>query len=303
MDQPARPPLSNPPPDAALRLRSAWERGRLFHLGLELSEHSFVARALDAFRRRFEQSGNALAEDLAAAIEIFPAEDFYLATACETNLPGAWDRFTQEYASRLAPPLRKLWSGCDAQALALDLCADMALPPQDGRTRTKLGAFQGLGSLFNWLLVSARRQVIATKKQLARDPPPLPESEGPRAHDPGPFELAADSEDAGRIQAIIAEVWKTLTSKESLGITLKYASEMNQRAIARVLDVSESRVSRILGAAFTKLHDGVNRALGAARSQDAPGAGVLKLLAADLEALLTINSAFVLDLKRRGPDS
>ena len=78
-------------------------------------------------------------------------------------------------------------------------------------------------------------------------------ADAPAARTGDPLRRLLDAEAARALDEAFRAAWKDLTPKESLAVLLKYRDDLPQTAIARVLDVGEPRVSRILSAALEKI--------------------------------------------------
>src|SRR6185295_3686004 len=93
------------------------------------------------------------------AIERLHLTDLYLAIACDQVRDGAFELFLATYRPRLLSFLGR--AGVEparARALLHGLQGDLASPPPDGRTRTRLGTYAGASSLFSWLTVILLRR-------------------------------------------------------------------------------------------------------------------------------------------------
>jgi RNA polymerase sigma factor (sigma-70 family) len=186
----------------------------------------------------------------------------------------------------------------DAETLARDQIDDMALPPLDRSTATKIGQYRGMGSLFNWLGSGAFREAFGKGAGKRRPSGGLLESEDPPGLRGDPFHLAADSEDALRTRDAFVRAWRQLTAKESLALSLKYGRDLDQRSIGTILRLSDSRVSRILGAGLRKLREGLVRDFESSRER-VPGSALEKIAGA-IGEVLAKNAAFALDLHGAG---
>jgi RNA polymerase sigma-70 factor (ECF subfamily) len=107
-----------------------------------------------------------------------------------------------------------------------------------------------LGAFGPWLMTIARRVAIdhlrARKVHL-----PLEEAMAVEAG-PTPESLAERGSDAARLAARLAE----LPERERELVSLKYGAEMTNRAIARLMGLTESNVGTILHRTVEKLREG-----------------------------------------------
>ncbi|HLQ36853.1 MAG TPA: hypothetical protein VK348_03565, partial [Planctomycetota bacterium] len=98
---------------------------------------------------------------MATAIAEAQGADLALALACECQLPRAWEVLVQHYQPRLFAVLRsRRVPAAEAEDLVADLWGELALPPSDGGTRTRIGTYRGVSSLFGWLCVILIRRGI-----------------------------------------------------------------------------------------------------------------------------------------------
>jgi RNA polymerase sigma factor (sigma-70 family) len=200
------------------------------------------------------------------------AADLYLAIACDERIDGAWDVLL----SRFVPPLasiarrRGIASGA-AEELARDILSDLMVHPGPGATRTRLASFDGAGTLLSWLAVVLLR-CIADRRRRGERHVPLNENEdsnagGPQsasaktADDGDPVRQAIDGETLTRTAGELRRLWSGLTPLERQGISLRYRDGIQQKSIARMLGVGESRLCRLLQRAVDRIRETVVRGL------------------------------------------
>lgn len=249
-------------------LRPAFDDGAAAHGALPFSFDVFSRRALALTVRRLERSmPSPSREEIADALSRAALADLYLAVACEDGVPGAWERFAERYERTIvALAVRRGASNADAEELASELPGELFTPPPDGGSRTRLGTFDGAGSLQGWLAVIVQRR-LADRRRVAVRVVPLPDGhdalparEGAGSGDP--VGLAVGAEMGRRFDEALRDAWTALTPREALVILLRYRDGVPQNEIARMLGIGEPRVSRTLSGAAAKIRDGVVRRVG-----------------------------------------
>lgn len=242
-------------------LRAAFAAGEASHGTLPLSFEVYAAQVLDLAGRRLARLGlPAGRESLAEVLSRTALADLHLATACEEGVEGAWETFSARYGPTLvALAIRRGARRGEAEDLARTLPGDLFSPPPTGGARTRLGTFDGSGSLAAWLGVMVGRR-LADARRASGGASPQPGG----VADPGadPAGRAADDETAALFAAALREAWPTLTDREAVAIRLRYGDGLPQTAIARLFGVGEPRVSRILASAEDRLRAAVGRRLG-----------------------------------------
>jgi len=258
-------------------LRRAFEEGKREYGPLPLPFETFARRALDLGRRRLRvyrlpPTRARIAEYLAAAA----GADLFLGCACEEGVAGAWEAFASRFVPRLFGLARRYGaSPSEAEEIARDLPGDVASPPPSGGARTRIGTFDGTGSLFAWLSVQVARRIAARAR--AKRPLSLERGgEGARsaaAETPDssaaagdPAEISLDAEAASIVGEAVRSAWKRLDAREASALVLRFRDGLTLKEIAPRLGVSFSQVSRIVSGAARKIRDALDRRL----SEDAP---------------------------------
>jgi RNA polymerase sigma factor (sigma-70 family) len=269
-------------------LRRAFDAGVAEHGPLALSFETFASRVLALTARRLARGGRRPAPDeTAAALERAALPDVFLAVACDERVAGSWERL----ASRCEPlavamAMRRGASRAEAEQIARDLPGQLFTPPDDGSARTRLGTFDGSGSLSGWLAVIVARRV-ADVRRAARPQAALPPDAAARdAEDP--LAAAIGREAAGRFTEAVDAAWRSLTPREALALLLLHRDGLAQSQIARVMAVGEPRVSRIVAAATGKLRAAVARSAGSGNGAAGDAATWVALRAAAAKSLATL---------------
>jgi RNA polymerase sigma factor (sigma-70 family) len=278
-DRSSSPHEEDPAPDPAAlasahrdRLLSVYEKGRQAYGGLPLDFDAFTPRALECVRRRMARAGLALTPDrVGEALSSSHVADLFLAIACDEGVAGAWEVFADRFGPRLRElALRGGAARGEAGDIARELPGELCTPPPTGNTRTHLGTYDGTGSLLGWLKVIVLRRVVDRRRAHAPasldDHPeddPARSAELPDASSSGanPSSLAADREARGRYKSALVVAWHALTPQESVALLAKYRDGLAQREITHLLGVGDSRVSRILDRATTKIREALRQCM------------------------------------------
>ena len=234
------PSPSSTRPDVPMAWRLAHARGRRAHPRIELALEAFVAPPVGP---------------VPSAVG-----DVYLARACDAGVDGAWERLEACYRKPVLRFLRRRGAARDEAELLLDdLWSTLATPPPRGGAHTRLGTYDGRGSLSSWLCTVAWRRLVdgwrarAGTREVEQDAP----APAGRQHDPA---LRASREEAARLIGLgLEDAWSEMTARELQVIVLKYKHRLPQKQIARVLRIGPPRVSRVLQSATTRLREAIAR--------------------------------------------
>jgi len=252
-------------------LRRGFAEGADAHGALDLPFETFARRALELTARRLRRGGEqASREEVAEALSRAALSDLFLAIACEERAPGSWEALAgRTRGTVVALALRRGASRAEAEDLAEEIPGELFVAPPRGEARTRLGTYDGSGTLAGWLAVIVGRR-LADRRRVAARVRPAPggrdEDEGtpdPRAR-PGDFDpaaLAADAETARRFEEALRSAWVDLTDRERLVLRFRFADGLAQTEIARCLGVGEPRVSRSIRVAVEKIRSDLARRL------------------------------------------
>lgn len=236
------------------------------HGCLALSIDTFAAVVWSNARRRVGQRPTALAiEEVARALVL---ADLHLATACDAGVDGAWDAFLLRLGPRIDAMARRHGaSPAEAERIAADLPGELCQPAPSGQARTRLGAYDGTGSLEAWIeVVVARRVVDGIRKRTQR--PETAMATEPVAADAGPADQCAADDDHRRFEIAFRSAWQVLSPREALAVRACHVDGVSQTAVATLLGVSQSSVSRLVATAVAKLRAHVGVATGAPPGSD-----------------------------------
>ena len=228
------------------------------------------------------------------------AADFYLAQACDAGVEGSWERLESRYRKPMHRFLRRRGAATDeAHAVVDDTLGSLATPPPRGGARTRIGTYDGRGSLKSWLSTVAWRRLIDTwrARRGSQDVQDDTVVGGGRRFDPA---LHVSREETARlIGQGLEEAWSEMTSRELQAVVLKYRHHLPQTEIARILRVGPPRVSRMLQSATMRMREAIVRRFDRQSDWEVGGAGWDALLAT-LERMLARAEADVDDTMAGG---
>ena len=283
--------VSDAPPEVPAGLEAAlrrgYEQGRAEHGALPLTGEEFGAEVLSVVCTRRRALGLACdGAALAEALRERAFADLYLARACEHGSEAAWKRLTSLYTPRLVGLVRRREGGAaDAEGLVSELFGELALAPAGGTARTRLGTFDGSGSLWGWLAAALVRRILAHARGRERTVGDLGDRHP--APSPSPAEPLLAREAAEALDRALADAWRRLEPDERCAVLWKHRHGLSQRRIAALLGVREDRVSRWIDRALAKLRGAVLPAVpgGAGEPGTARWEAVLAVLGRRLASL------------------
>ena len=247
-------------------LRKAFEEGVGRHGPLPLAFEDFAAHVIVLVAQRLNSPCDRLqANRVARVVDDSVGCDLFLAIACDKDVPGAWETFSRTYFPRLRGLARKhRVPDSDAEELIREIPGELVAEPGKAQTRTRLGTYQGIGPLFDWLAVIFLRKAVHRTRRKGF---PLGAGDGdPRGREAGespilsnPLANVVDRETCQRFDAALSAAWERLQPEELVAITYKYGDGLAQKDIARILHCGEWRVSRVLDRGLRKIREVVRR--------------------------------------------
>jgi RNA polymerase sigma factor (sigma-70 family) len=253
-------------PNTERILRRAYAEGVERYGPLPLPFEAFASAVLERTARRLARSQiSPTPRRTAEALERAAGRDLYLAIAADQGLGEAWAAFTAAFLPRLKGLAQSSGaSEAEAEEAAHELPGHLASPPPGGETRTRIGRYEGGGSLFAWLAVILERRLIDRARERKATPLPLDESSGcePAASAQGPADLAVDGETRRLVSEALGVAWQRLRPGEALALLYKYRDGLTQREIARLLGLGEPRVSQLVAQAVGRIRSTLRHRLG-----------------------------------------
>ena len=205
----------------------------------------------------------AFSDAIAERGEPLHAEDMYLAVACEVRAEGAWECLERRYAQPLRSLLRRRGSSSrDTREILSELWGALAAPPEDGATRTRLGSYDGRGSLYAWLATVTWRRSIDRWRRSANVVGAEIDETLP-THAKSHVSAIMDAESDRIVSDALEDAWKTMTARQLQVVVLKYRHGFPQTEIATALRVSPPRVTRIVKSAIEKLRIALSKRVSA----------------------------------------
>lgn len=206
-------------------------------------------------RRTRERLGRLGREDdqpaFREALERAALADVALALALEQGSDAAWSHYQDHLRGRVVRAARGRGASLQvAEELADELPGTLLAAAGDGHP-SPLARYDGSGSLAGWMATIAGRRVVdrsnreARRESLAEHHLPhdarLPESE------------LLDAEQLEGVRRAARSLREELTARERLALLLRHQQGLAGRSVARMLGVSDSRVTRLLQAASNKV--------------------------------------------------
>ncbi|TAN24004.1 MAG: sigma-70 family RNA polymerase sigma factor [Acidobacteria bacterium] len=190
--------------------------------------------------------------------------DLMLARTCALGEEAAWEELWRRCQPRLRAAARTLTHNAErADELADNLLTDLYAPQEgDGRHRSKLFAYSGLGSLDAWLCtLLAQAHVNAWRRE--RRQVALEDCAGLQALLVAPHSGWPASSPAARnaVDVALARVLRAAAAPARLLLCLYFLDSRTLAEIAAVLRVHESTVSRRLDRVLRQLRRQMRREL------------------------------------------
>ncbi len=249
----ARPPSA----EARAAIADGWRRARRAHRNLTLTLEGFTDDVLGLLHRSRLRLGLPLEEDaLREDATALHYEDLYLARLCEQGNEPAWQLLVERYAPDLRAVLRRNWDAAEAETVAAEVLSSVSLAPADGRSRTRLGTYDGTGPLWAWLATIGFR--TARHRWRRRREVPIESANEQVAPPAAPSEPEL-TDQVDRFVDALRETWRRLEPRERLVLGWKHGDGLPQKAIARLLGTSEPTVSRLVARAIAKLQGALSR--------------------------------------------
>jgi RNA polymerase sigma factor (sigma-70 family) len=241
-------------------LRSGFDQGLLRYGGLSLGFLDYARGVLGRLYDRLRAARIAISvERLAPPLAQTALADLFLSLACDRGVAGAWEQLLKTHRQPLVSiALRRGAPSGNVDELVDGVVADLSLPAESKGSRTRLGRYQGTGSLLAWLTAILLRRLGQTF-HAARRASELTSGSAVSMVDPDPHRQAVNAESTRQIEKAFSAAWLVLSRHEALAVVCKYREGMEQKTIARILNVGEPRVSRIVASAVSKLREAVTR--------------------------------------------
>lgn len=222
-------------------LRAAYSRAQAEYGELPLAFEAYADRLLRVlFARLAREDGAVSRARIERALGEPVASDLYLAIACDTMASGSWEALSRRFFADLrAVAIKAGASEAEAEELARELPGSLIHPPPGAGTRTRLGTYDGSGSLFSWMASIARNQLADRHRRSAPSVAPPH-----RVHTPA--EMIVGAETGERLEEALRHALLDLPMRESLLLVWKFCDDLPQHQMAVRLGISEARVSQLM---------------------------------------------------------
>ncbi len=244
---------------ARLRGLDTAERARLE--SLEVSPTELVSACVTRTLKRFSAAGQEpTRESFNAALETVNLADLGLALAWEEGHGRAWELYAELYRRAAISAARRQGSSPGAaEELADELPGFLLAAKAEGHS-SPLARYDGTGSLRGWICTIVRRRVLDSVRRSAKN------EELPRdamvSEQAGPTQAAERNELGARLQAAGERLRESMSPRERLAFLLKYEKDLPQRKIASLMDIGDSRVSRLIQQAYAKVRECLSQEFG-----------------------------------------
>ena len=241
-----------------LVLRRAYRNGAKEYGSLPFSFETFGRHVTGRIRDRLLRAGAPDDDErVGALLARVNGADLYLAVACDHRLEEAW----RVFGARLVPRLRGLLLKKRVPKHEIDdvlasLPGELVAAPPGSNCTTRIGTYDGLGSLFYWLVTFVFRRLgerarvvrrVASLESLIKE-----RTAATTTDSDDPAHLASVRELCQRLSEAVTAAWERLSPRHVLVLRFKFLSSRTQKEAARVLGISEAMVS-------TLLHQGLER--------------------------------------------
>jgi len=252
---------TGPPPRGRLVSRRSHLIERFFtdgireYGGFPLDHTTFARELVRRVERRLSGAGlQDTGRRLDEALAKIAGTDLYLTIACDRRLEAAWQTLADRYFPRLERLLEQRGTLVTvAKEIVANLPGDLIAPPPKSDAATRIGTYDGFGSLFYWLVTFVLRKRnertrrveprAGLEKWLARV---ARETGDPGVSPDDPASAAYAREACDRLRTVVRLAWARLTPRHLLVLRCKFLHSLSQKEVARMLGVSEALVSHLL---------------------------------------------------------
>jgi RNA polymerase sigma-70 factor len=260
---------------AAAHLRSAVEehyrQAKEISRDIRLDLETLLEKVAAVLRKRFPQQLNRRELDGAPTqfLDGLRWEELFLTTACASGDGGAWKAFHLRYHRVIQQAARYCTENAsEAQELSESMMSDLFLPisASSGKKTSKIGQYDGTGSLEGWIKVVVTRmsidQIRRSRKQVSLEDLAMePESRARTQEEVGPS-IGMDVPAASKMfLASLNHAMNQLSAQEKLILSLYYQRDLSLKEIGRLIKVHESTVSRTLDRLKKQVRKSVERHL------------------------------------------
>lgn len=235
-----------------------FEEGMREYGAFPLDLTTFARELTRRVQRRLAAGGaQATGHRLDQAVARVAGADLYLTIACDHRFEAAWLALSDRYYLRLERLMQRRGTPeTVAREIVANLSGDLVAPPPRSDAATRVGTYDGFGSLFYWLVTfvfrkrNERLRGVSPRTKLERWlARKSREAGGPGGVLDDPACAAYAREACERLRSVIRAAWGQLTWRHLLVLRSKFLHNLSQKEIARMLGVSEALVSHLVGEA------------------------------------------------------
>jgi RNA polymerase sigma-70 factor len=231
----------------------------------------FLHKVAAVMRKRFPQQASRAQLDGATTefLDSLKWEELFLTTACASGDGAAWKAFHLRYHAVIQKAARYCTeNSSEAQELSESMMSDLFLPASkgSGQRLSKIGQYDGIGSLEGWIKVVVSRMAIDRIRRLQKQVSLEEiEVEQPSRTETSPDMGTGVGTDVARasqmFQSSLNHALKQLETQEKLILSLYYLKDVNLKEIGKLLRVHESTISRTLDRVRRQLRKSVEKHL------------------------------------------
>jgi RNA polymerase sigma-70 factor len=232
-------------------VEQAYSHGVSAHGDLGIALEDFAAHLNLIVIKHF--GANPAQDAVGKFVAALNAEDLYLTAACVHNSASAWSRFAALYDKHIDNVAHGVCSTHqEARELTSSLLAHLFFHDRSGRSR--IGSYDGRGSLRTWLATIIKHQVINQRQLKSAEAVPLDSLRNTAS-----ARAASELEAAllrNKYHEAIADSFKAaaeqLGERERLVLVLRFEDEIAATEIAHLLGVHPSQITRTVKQAQVK---------------------------------------------------
>jgi len=231
----------------------------------------FLQKVAAVMGKRFPQQASRSQLDGARTefLDALKWEELFLTTACASGDGAAWKAFHLRYHAVIQKAARYCTeNSSEAQELSESMMSDLFLPASksSGQRISKIGQYDGIGSLEGWIKVVVSRmaidQIRRSQKQVSLEEiETKQQSRIERSPDAGSGVGTDVARASQMFQTSLNHALKQLDAQEKLILSLYYLKGVNLKEIGKLLRVHESTVSRTLDRVKRQLRKSVEKHL------------------------------------------
>ena len=240
---------------------------------VRLTPEAFLQKIVDVLEKRtrhLQVKSTDPEEDATTAqlLDTLKWHELFLTTACAEGDEAAWQVFLSQFQRVIQKAARYYAENPETNDLSDSFLTDLFLPahPESGKKSSKIGQYDGIGSLEGWIKVVVSRMAVdrirKSQRQISLEDldtePVSPHADGLNTGGAQEIEIKKAST---MFASSLSQAIDQLTAQEKLILNLYYFKEVNLKDIGRLLKVHESTVSRTVDRLKKQLRKSVEKYL------------------------------------------